>query len=301
VNGPLVWQTAVFAVPSAIGALLFLALLFVLIRKPSWQLFFFLCFYFISVSHLAGIFITSSLQRSTGTFSIQKFWIISRAIGHLRYIPLILFVHSAHRFRVTPVLTGIMTVIVGLGIVSPFLFYSLIPNLMEIIVVLYAFSYWLAVYLMRARLSIPARHQGLLRAVLACSGFFLIGVILDLLEDIPQAGIYVSILLVDFYPAYLVCIGGVMVFWEGRNLLRPSMPREPMEPGDIDFTGLPVTRREREIIGLILRGETNNAIADRLFISESTVKKHINNLFRKLAINSRWELLKLTGNIHPKE
>lgn len=62
-----------------------------------------------------------------------------------------------------------------------------------------------------------------------------------------------------------------------------------------------MTKKERDIIGLILRGETNASIANQLFISKSTVKKHINNLFRKLKITSRWELLKLTDDIHPKE
>ena len=55
----------------------------------------------------------------------------------------------------------------------------------------------------------------------------------------------------------------------------------------------PVTPREREIIELILHGETNRVIAEKLFISESTVKKHINNVFRKLGITNRWGLLKL--------
>ena len=42
--------------------------------------------------------------------------------------------------------------------------------------------------------------------------------------------------------------------------------------------------------------------ADALLIEiESTVKKHVNNIFRKLGISSRWELVKLTGGILPKE
>lgn len=51
------------------------------------------------------------------------------------------------------------------------------------------------------------------------------------------------------------------------------------------------------MLRLILDGETNASIADRLFISESTVKKHINNSFRKLGIRSRWELLKQPGTM----
>ena len=59
------------------------------------------------------------------------------------------------------------------------------------------------------------------------------------------------------------------------------------------LSGYSLTPREKEIVALILTGETNAVIARNLFISESTVKKHINNVFRKLGITSRWELLKL--------
>jgi DNA-binding CsgD family transcriptional regulator len=294
-------HTMVYTIPSAVGAFLFLILLFVLVKRPSRLLLFFLCFYLISIAHLAGGLITPFLLKSRQSLGVHQFWTISLAVSRLRYVFLILFVHSAHRFRAAPVLAILMIAIVGLGIISPFVFYSVIPNLVDIVVVLYAFSYWLAVYLMRNTLSISFRRQGLLRAVLICSGFFLTGVILDLLEDIPQVSIYVSILLFDFYPIYLVGIGGVMAFWALRDLFRPSISRDSLTPRDPDLSGLQVSRREREVIGLILEGETNASIADRLFISESTVKKHINNLFRKLGIASRWELLKLTQKIHPKE
>ena len=167
--------------------------------------------------------------------------------------------------------------------------------------VLCSFSYGLLVYLLRRRLSLPPRRRGLLRAILACSGFFLTGVMLELVEQIPQASVYVSIHLVDFTPLFLVCIGGVMVFRVVRDALYPFAPREPGAPRTIDFSGLPVTDRERQIIGLIIRGETNPSIADRLFISESTVKKHVNNFYRELRITSRWELLKLTDALPPEE
>jgi hypothetical protein len=156
-----------FAVPSTIGALFCVVFMYVLIRKPSWQLLFISCLYAISVYQLAGAFITSLISRGAGGYGIQRFWDMSLAISRLRYIPLVLFVHSAHRFRVTPVLTGLMIVIVGAGMVSSLFFYSVLPNLVEITVVLYAFLYWLIVYLMRHRLSIPPGRQGLLRAVLA--------------------------------------------------------------------------------------------------------------------------------------
>ncbi|MET9366030.1 response regulator transcription factor [Streptomyces sp. NPDC006632] len=51
-------------------------------------------------------------------------------------------------------------------------------------------------------------------------------------------------------------------------------------PGDI-------TPREREVLALIGQGLPNRAIAQQLFISEATVKTHINNLFAKADIRDR--------------
>ncbi|WP_328498694.1 response regulator transcription factor [Streptomyces sp. NBC_00414] len=48
-----------------------------------------------------------------------------------------------------------------------------------------------------------------------------------------------------------------------------------------------LTPREREVLTLIGQGLPNRAIAEKLFISEATVKSHINNLFTKAAIRDR--------------
>lgn len=54
--------------------------------------------------------------------------------------------------------------------------------------------------------------------------------------------------------------------------------------------GLGLTRREVEIALLVIKKESNAEIADRLFISETTVKKHISNIFSKLEIGQRQEI-----------
>lgn len=50
-----------------------------------------------------------------------------------------------------------------------------------------------------------------------------------------------------------------------------------------------LTEREVEILSEIGRGYRNKVIADKLFISEKTVKNHISSIFMKLEINSRAE------------
>lgn len=54
-----------------------------------------------------------------------------------------------------------------------------------------------------------------------------------------------------------------------------------------------LTRREAEVLALIAQGRSNTEIAGDLFISEATVKTHINNLFAKADLHSRAEAVRL--------
>jgi DNA-binding NarL/FixJ family response regulator len=48
-----------------------------------------------------------------------------------------------------------------------------------------------------------------------------------------------------------------------------------------------LTDREREVLGLLARGLTNAAIAQRLYVSDKTVRNHVSNIFTKLGVNER--------------
>lgn len=51
-----------------------------------------------------------------------------------------------------------------------------------------------------------------------------------------------------------------------------------------------LTRREREVLSLLLECKTNQDIANELFLSIGTVKTHIHNIFVKLEVNKRAEV-----------
>jgi len=53
------------------------------------------------------------------------------------------------------------------------------------------------------------------------------------------------------------------------------------------FAGSELTEREMDVLRLIVRGNSNKEIATKLFISEATVKTHINNLLSKLGVTDR--------------
>ncbi len=48
-----------------------------------------------------------------------------------------------------------------------------------------------------------------------------------------------------------------------------------------------LTQREEEVLELLTQGVTYKGVASQLFISETTVKTHVNNIFQKLQVNDR--------------
>jgi DNA-binding CsgD family transcriptional regulator len=51
-----------------------------------------------------------------------------------------------------------------------------------------------------------------------------------------------------------------------------------------------LTERQKEVYDLIIAGKTNKEIMTKLFIEQSTLKSHINQIYKKLDIKSRREL-----------
>ena len=51
-----------------------------------------------------------------------------------------------------------------------------------------------------------------------------------------------------------------------------------------------LSQREKEVLGLIMQNKKRKDIADELFVTESTIKKHTSSIFKKLNINNRSEL-----------
>jgi NarL family two-component system response regulator LiaR len=71
-----------------------------------------------------------------------------------------------------------------------------------------------------------------------------------------------------------------------RNVSEPSQPY------------LEMTSREKEILALMVEGLSNNEIAERLFVSQSTVKFHVSNILSKLGVTGRTEAVALAVKHH---
>lgn len=84
--------------------------------------------------------------------------------------------------------------------------------------------------------------------------------------------------------------------WFDRRLMgemiRQLVSEKKSIPEKIYFYNCAVlTTREQEVLTLICQGMKNKAIADTLFIAETTVRHHLTSIFEKLNVNSRLELV----------
>lgn len=54
-----------------------------------------------------------------------------------------------------------------------------------------------------------------------------------------------------------------------------------------------LTRREELVLSLVVAGRTHREIADELFVSSNTVKTHVRNLYRKMGVSGKAELVEV--------
>lgn len=85
-----------------------------------------------------------------------------------------------------------------------------------------------------------------------------------------------------------------VVAWDRRTRSQQKVATEPQVSGWDDT----VTEREREVIRLVEQGFANKEIADRLCISDSTVRYHLTNIFDKVGVRSRQRLLIYAHQLH---
>ncbi len=67
-------------------------------------------------------------------------------------------------------------------------------------------------------------------------------------------------------------------------------PAEPSPWATDAKDSSPLSARERQVVELVSQGFKNREIAQRMFISEQTVKNHLHNIFDKLGVSDRLEL-----------
>ncbi|WP_102264334.1 response regulator [Mesobacillus jeotgali] len=80
----------------------------------------------------------------------------------------------------------------------------------------------------------------------------------------------------------------------GESVIHPSMTRKLLafhQQKQTQQEDTTLTEREKEVLLCLVEGLSNKEIADRLFISDKTVKIHVSKIFKKLNVKSRSQVV----------
>jgi DNA-binding CsgD family transcriptional regulator len=108
---------------------------------------------------------------------------------------------------------------------------------------------------------------------------------------------------IEIYGGLIALLFAGVGVWLGLKLTKKKevvVFKEVMVSAAVPFTlnaerlrELGITPREREILELIANGMSNREIAEKLFVSENTVKTHSSRLFEKLGAKRRTQAVQL--------
>jgi DNA-binding CsgD family transcriptional regulator len=108
---------------------------------------------------------------------------------------------------------------------------------------------------------------------------------------------------IEIYGGLVAATFALVGIWLGLKLTRtkekivikeaPVSAAKPFTPDEKRREDLSITPRELEILELIARGMSNREIAEKLFVSENTVKTHSSRVFDKLGARRRTQAVQL--------
>jgi NarL family two-component system response regulator LiaR len=108
---------------------------------------------------------------------------------------------------------------------------------------------------------------------------------------------------VEIYGGLVAATFAVLGIWIGLKLTGkqqrlvvnevPAQTVEPVIPNEEKRENLGITRRELEVLELMAQGMSNREIAEKLFVSENTIKTHSSRVFDKLGAKRRTQAVQL--------
>ena len=103
----------------------------------------------------------------------------------------------------------------------------------------------------------------------------------------PMAALLTAAYSHRIMPEYVAKILAVFEPGSAFKVQEAPISRHSSDPRPLSLIAEPLTARELEVLRLLTEGASNSAIAQALVISLGTTKKHINNIFGKLGVQSR--------------
>jgi two-component system, NarL family, response regulator LiaR len=108
---------------------------------------------------------------------------------------------------------------------------------------------------------------------------------------------------IEIYGGLIAAVFAVLGIWLGLKLTKtksaivahdlPVSAGAPFIPDERKREDLSITRRELEVLELIAQGMSNREIAEKLYVSENTVKTHSSRVFDKLGARRRTQAVQL--------
>jgi DNA-binding CsgD family transcriptional regulator len=106
---------------------------------------------------------------------------------------------------------------------------------------------------------------------------------------------------IEIYGGLVALLFSAFGIWLGLKLTRKEIvvkevtvtKSEPFAVNEAQLKQLGITKRELEILELIAHGMSNREIAEKLFVSENTVKTHSSRLFDKLSAKRRTQAVQI--------
>jgi two-component system, NarL family, response regulator LiaR len=93
----------------------------------------------------------------------------------------------------------------------------------------------------------------------------------------------------EIYGGFIALIFLALGLWFGKkNQKNEAIIEEHIEVNVAEFG---ISKREYEVLLLLAKGFSNQEIADKLFVSINTIKSHTSNLFEKLEVKNRTQVL----------
>jgi DNA-binding NarL/FixJ family response regulator len=99
----------------------------------------------------------------------------------------------------------------------------------------------------------------------------------------------------EFYIGLIAILFTALGIWAGLRLTRPTIKlidtSLPFEIDQANLQKLGISKREYEVLELISGGLSNQEIAEKLFVSTSTVKTHVSSILAKLDASRRTQAI----------
>jgi Response regulator containing a CheY-like receiver domain and an HTH DNA-binding domain len=160
---------------------------------------------------------------------------------------------------------------------------NFISYALVVTVILYIYKVIRTVKLLGLYRNINIHIKVILGFLIAAIILFLFSYKIIVLQSIP----YLCIIYL------LQSILGIVCIKEKKEIMQDEK-REVIQERNIDLECL--TNREKEIVDYIILGLSNKEIGEKLFISPNTVKNHVYNIYKKVNIKNKVELINLVNN-----